>query len=80
MTTFYKGICIKEIFWNNRTYKQGASITIDEYDVKMLREAGVVGDIAEYELPQKIEYSVKDEPENAMKPYRRRGRQTAKAI
>jgi len=79
MTTFYRGVCLKEIYWNNRTYREGAYITVDEYDVKMLRDAGVVADIVEHEI-EKIEYAVKEEPENAMKPYKRRGRQAARAI
>jgi hypothetical protein len=71
----FKGICTKEIFWNARTYRQGDSILIDVDDLQILKEAGVVGDIAPYVLPDKIEYAVKEAPENEMKPYKRRGRQ-----
>jgi hypothetical protein len=74
MSKFFKAICLKEIFWNNRTYKQGQTINIDEGDAKTLADANVIGDVVQIELTKPIEFAIQEEQENAMQPYKKRGR------
>lgn len=74
MPNWYKAICLKEIYWpekNGETYRQGDPIKIIESDVRILADAGVVGDIKK--INAAIETATKKASESAMKPsYRKR--------
>ena len=67
----YRATCLKEIFWNNKTYKQGDPIHVDKNEMKTLSEASAIGDI-EPVLTRDKEYAVKNPPENAMKQHGRK--------
>ena len=75
MPNWYKATCIKEIYWHGDTYRQGDSIKIIEEDVRILSDAGVIGDMKKIQNPENnIEQAVIEPPENQMKRYGRKGR------
>ncbi len=73
MINWYKAICIKEIYWHGDTYRQGDSIKIIEEDVRILSDAGVIGDVKKIQIAI-VEQAVIEPPENEMKRYGRKAR------
>jgi hypothetical protein len=74
MPNWYEAICIKEINWHNgHEYKMGDSIKIIESDMRILSDAGVIGDIKKIPSSENsIEHAIIEPPENEMKSYRRK--------
>jgi len=68
---WYRAECLKEIFWDGRTYRRGDRITVSDEDVETLRQASVIGDIVR--VPA-VELAIVDAPEDASRNYRRKGR------
>jgi hypothetical protein len=67
MMELYRATVIKEIYWHNKTYKQGDPIHIDKDEMQELSDAAVIGDVKPMLL--KKEYAVNLPPENAMKQH-----------
>lgn len=73
MPQWYKAICLKEIYWPEKdgdTYRQGDSIKIVEADIRILTDAGVIGDVKKITTAIEIENATKKAPENAMRQFR----------
>ena len=73
MPNWYKATCIKEIFWHGETYNQGTPIKIIEGDMRILSDAGVIGDIKKLPIAI-VEQAIIEPPENEMKRYGRKAR------
>ncbi len=73
MPNWYKATCVKEIYWHGETYGQGDSIKITEGDMRILSDAGVIGDIKKLPIAI-VEQAVREAPENEMKRYGRKAR------
>jgi hypothetical protein len=70
MPNWYKATCLKEIYWQGQTYRQGDSIKVLESDARILTDAGAIGGTSKITV---IETATKKAPENAMKTsYRKR--------
>jgi len=72
MPKWYRATCVKEIYWAGQTYNMGSPIKITEEDARILRDAGVIGDIKEINID--VEQAVLEAPENASRNYRRKAR------
>ena len=69
MPTLYRATLMKEIYWKGQTYRSGDKIKVVEEDMRILNGASIIGDIRKI---QETEFAVKEPPENAMKPHRRK--------
>jgi len=63
----YRAKCLKEIYWDDQTYRPGDSIAVKRVDMDILRDAGVIGDIRKIE----IETATIRAPEKATKSYKK---------
>lgn len=81
MPNWYRAICLKEIYWSGKTYRQGDTINIIEDDTRTLQTANAIGDIRKISIADdKIEFAITESPENAKQPYKRRGRPAREVI
>lgn len=62
---WFKGILLKEIYWREKSYRQGDAIRVSEEDMRTLTQAGVIGNVRSIDIEK--EYAVSDAPETAMK-------------
>ena len=75
MPRWFKATCLKEIYWQGKTYSQHDKISVTEDDVRILSAAGVIGDVKKIEVAANtIEMAVRKAPENEAIPYRRKAR------
>ncbi len=70
---WYRGRCVKEIYWGDKSYRQGDLINVIEDDMRLLTQAGVIGDIKKIQSGE-IEDAMLRPPEHAMKPINRKVR------
>lgn len=70
MRSYYKAVCINEIFWHNKVYRNGDPIVLDKADLDKLLEARVVANAIMMIQPEsKTEYATKEAPETTMKEH-----------
>lgn len=74
MPKWFKAVCLKEIYWKGKTYRQHDKINVIEEDVQILSSAGVLGDIKKIEIEANVETATREAPENAVLQYRKKGR------
>lgn len=69
----YQAQCLKEIYWNGRSCRQGETIRVEEEDMRTLSGAGVIGNIRLVTISREgPETQMSGPPENAAMPRGRR--------
>ena len=72
---WFRATVTKTIHWHGRPYRIGDQITLNDADKEHLRRNNAIGDISVFDRKQeRKEFSVKEAPENAMKPHKRNAR------
>jgi len=68
-----KATTLKEIFWQEKNYPMGTKIIVTEEDARILRNAGVIGNLRKFR-EEDLETAVRKAPETAKRNYKKRNK------
>lgn len=63
-----RAVTLKEIYWKGKNYRMGTEIKIKKEDARILRNAGVIGNLR----AEEIETMTRKAPENTKRTYKKK--------